>query len=181
MIASRAPPDGLDAQPARQLRGRHRRHARGQTSARRQLGQPHACGRPQAEVRRDRARPQAVRRHARRARGAERSEESFVAERTGALASRELAQEFGWQAGARLRFRTADSPRDIELTLPGIFDSKRHGFGRRASSSPSSWHILAFVLSEAAALGVLLGALAAGVPARGMMARDIVQGLRKLG
>jgi putative ABC transport system permease protein len=58
--------------------------------------------------------------------------ESFIAERTGALASRELAEEFGWQPGARLRFRTADSPRDIELTLSGIFNSKRHGFGRRA-------------------------------------------------
>jgi putative ABC transport system permease protein len=58
--------------------------------------------------------------------------EAFVADRTGALASRELANEFGWKPGDRVRFRTADSPRDIELTVSGIFDSRRRGFGRRA-------------------------------------------------
>jgi|SRR5690349_21773296 len=58
--------------------------------------------------------------------------EAFVADRTGALASRELAEELGWHTGDRLRFRSADSPRDIELTLSGIFDSRRHGWGRRA-------------------------------------------------
>jgi len=58
--------------------------------------------------------------------------EAFVADRTGALASRELADELGWHTGDRLRFRSADSPRDVELTLSGIFDSRRHGWGRRA-------------------------------------------------
>lgn len=58
--------------------------------------------------------------------------EAFIADRTGALASRELADEFGWKVGDRLRFRTADSPRDLELTLSAIFESKRHGWGRRA-------------------------------------------------
>lgn len=57
---------------------------------------------------------------------------AFIADRTGALASRELANEFGWKPGDRVRFRTADSPRDIELTVSCIFDSKRRGFGRRA-------------------------------------------------
>jgi putative ABC transport system permease protein len=58
--------------------------------------------------------------------------QGFVADRTGALASRELAEEFGWKAGDRVRFRAADSPRDIELTLSAIFDSNRQGWGRRA-------------------------------------------------
>ncbi|MEO8179086.1 MAG: ABC transporter permease [Deltaproteobacteria bacterium] len=58
--------------------------------------------------------------------------EAFIADRTGALASRELAEEFGWQLGDRLRFRSSDSPRDLELTLSGIVDSKRHGWGRRS-------------------------------------------------
>jgi putative ABC transport system permease protein len=58
--------------------------------------------------------------------------EAFIADRTGALVSRELAEEFAWKAGDRVRFRTTDSPRDLELTIAGIFDSKRHGFGRRA-------------------------------------------------
>jgi putative ABC transport system permease protein len=58
--------------------------------------------------------------------------EAFVADRTGALASRELAEELGWHTGDRLRFKSAGSSRDIELTLSGIFDSRRHGWGRRA-------------------------------------------------
>jgi len=58
--------------------------------------------------------------------------QAFTADRTGAVASRELAEEFGWKPGDRVRFRTTDSPRDIELTLSGVFESKRHGFGRRA-------------------------------------------------
>ncbi len=57
---------------------------------------------------------------------------AFIADRTGALASRELADELGWKVGDRVRFRTADSPRDLELTLSAIFESKRHGWGRRA-------------------------------------------------
>jgi putative ABC transport system permease protein len=58
--------------------------------------------------------------------------EAFVVDRTGAFASRDLANEFGWKPGDRIRFRTADSPRDIELTVSGIFDSKRRGWGRRS-------------------------------------------------
>lgn len=42
-------------------------------------------------------------------------------------------------------------------------------------------HVSLDVALATVGLGVLLGALAASVPARGMLARDIVQGLRKLG
>lgn len=58
--------------------------------------------------------------------------EAFAADRTGALASRELADELGWTVGDRLRLATADSTREIELTLSAIFESKRPGWGRRA-------------------------------------------------
>jgi putative ABC transport system permease protein len=58
--------------------------------------------------------------------------QAFIADRTGAFASRALAEEFGWQVGDRLRFGGADGQGDIELTLSGIFDSRRHGWGGRA-------------------------------------------------
>lgn len=58
--------------------------------------------------------------------------QAFVAERTGAFVSRELAEELGWQLGARLRFRMAEVPGEIELTLSGIFESRRRGFAGRA-------------------------------------------------
>lgn len=59
-------------------------------------------------------------------------QQAFIADRTGAFASRELAEELGWKLGERLRFRTPALPSDLELTLSGIFQSKRHGFAGRA-------------------------------------------------
>ena len=55
----------------------------------------------------------------------------FVADRSGAMVSRELAEELGWREGQRLRFRSADSPTELELTLSCIFQSRRHGWARR--------------------------------------------------
>lgn len=57
---------------------------------------------------------------------------AFVEDRTGAFVSRELADELGWQVGERLTFRTPLLDHELQLTLSGIFQSKRHGFAHRA-------------------------------------------------
>jgi putative ABC transport system permease protein len=57
---------------------------------------------------------------------------AFIADRMGAYASRELAEELGWKLGERRRFKTTLLPTDLELTLSGIFHSNRQGFAGRA-------------------------------------------------
>jgi putative ABC transport system permease protein len=57
---------------------------------------------------------------------------AFIADRTGAFVSRELAAELGWHLGQRLMFRSPLLAQELELTLSGIFQSKRHGFSQRA-------------------------------------------------
>jgi putative ABC transport system permease protein len=59
-------------------------------------------------------------------------QQAFIDNRTGAFVSRELADELGWKPGDHLRFRTPLLTGELELTLSGIFRSKRHGFGGRA-------------------------------------------------
>jgi putative ABC transport system permease protein len=58
--------------------------------------------------------------------------QAFIDNRMGAFVSRELADELGWKLGERVRFRTSALDRDLELTLSGIYQSKRHGFSSRA-------------------------------------------------
>ena len=53
-------------------------------------------------------------------------------------------------------------------------------FLREQASFPAI-HVSADIALTTLGLGVALGALAAGIPARGMMARDIVDGLRNVG
>jgi putative ABC transport system permease protein len=62
----------------------------------------------------------------------EAQKQAFVLARDGALASRELADELGWKPGQRMTFRTGSFSGDLQLTLAGIFQSKRHGFAKRA-------------------------------------------------
>jgi putative ABC transport system permease protein len=57
---------------------------------------------------------------------------AFVSNRRGALVSRELANELGWQVGNVLHFRSRNVPGEIELFVSGIFQSKRHGFAQRS-------------------------------------------------
>jgi putative ABC transport system permease protein len=59
-------------------------------------------------------------------------QEAFISDRQGAYASRELAQQFGWKLGDRLRFRSLAFEAELELNLSGIYTSKRHGFSQRS-------------------------------------------------
>lgn len=57
--------------------------------------------------------------------------EAFVQNRHGALVSAELAAERGWKVGDQLHFHAPDAPGQWDLTLSGIVQSKRVGFGQR--------------------------------------------------
>jgi putative ABC transport system permease protein len=47
----------------------------------------------------------------------------FIAQKTACVASRALAQKFGWKTGERITLVGGMQPTNLELTLAGIFDS----------------------------------------------------------
>jgi putative ABC transport system permease protein len=57
--------------------------------------------------------------------------EAFVQNRHGALVSAELAAERGWKVGDQLHFTAPDAPGQWDLTLSGVVQSTRVGFGQR--------------------------------------------------
>jgi putative ABC transport system permease protein len=58
--------------------------------------------------------------------------QAFIDDRRGALVSVELAREHGWKLGDSLHFVGPDFPGKWEVTLSGIVESTRAGFGERA-------------------------------------------------
>jgi putative ABC transport system permease protein len=57
---------------------------------------------------------------------------AFVADRRGALVSKELADEQGWKPGDELHLVERASASTLDLTLSGIAESTRFGFGQRS-------------------------------------------------
>jgi putative ABC transport system permease protein len=51
---------------------------------------------------------------------------AFIRERTGCVASRDLANKFGWNTGERIALTGDIFPANLELTLVGIFDDPDH-------------------------------------------------------
>jgi putative ABC transport system permease protein len=51
---------------------------------------------------------------------------AFLRERTGCVASRDLARKFAWQPGERISLTGDIFPANLELTLVGIFDDPDH-------------------------------------------------------
>jgi putative ABC transport system permease protein len=56
--------------------------------------------------------------------------EAFVADRRGALISRELAAKHAWKLGSALHFRCDRCKAPVELHVSGLYESSRHGFAR---------------------------------------------------
>jgi putative ABC transport system permease protein len=55
---------------------------------------------------------------------------AFVADRQGALISRELAAKHRWKIGSSIHFRCDRCKAPMELHVRGIYESSRHGFAR---------------------------------------------------
>jgi putative ABC transport system permease protein len=51
---------------------------------------------------------------------------AFIRERTGCIASRDLANKFGWNTGERIALTGDIFPANLDLTLVGIFDDPDH-------------------------------------------------------
>ncbi len=56
----------------------------------------------------------------------EEQKQAFETERTGCIASRELAEKFGWKVGERIPLIGDIFPINLDLTLVGIFDDPEH-------------------------------------------------------
>lgn len=57
---------------------------------------------------------------------AEDQKAAFIRERTGCVASRDLANKFGWNTGERISLTGDIFPANLELTLVGIYDDPDH-------------------------------------------------------
>jgi putative ABC transport system permease protein len=87
----------------------------------------------------------------------EKQKRSFLNRRQGALVSAELAQEFGWKVGDKVRF-VSMFQLEFELIISAIFTSSRYGFARRViyfhlpylneSLSPDSRDRISFLAAQ---------------------------------
>src|SRR5690606_39195038 len=57
--------------------------------------------------------------------------QAFVDTRRGAMVSREVAEEFGWQLGDIVHFEGTFLPASVDVEVVCIFESTRHGFAQR--------------------------------------------------